>query len=81
MDATTRYSAGTVVPDTGMGAAIEVVDSLWVYSFWAPTSIQFDQAFNNKKFNGFLSLHDISVRPIPVRPHNKNVNESKHKII
>ena len=81
MDATTRYSAGAVLNDTGMDAAIGFLDSHWISPFWVPESIKFDQAFANKVFNDFLSLHDINPRPIPARRHNKNVIESKHKII
>lgn len=33
MDANTRYSSGALVSDTGIGAAIEVVDSLWISPF------------------------------------------------
>ena len=51
MDATTRYSAGTVVNGTGMEAAIGVVDSHWISPFWAPESIQIDQDFANKEFS------------------------------
>ena len=81
MDATTRYSAGIVVPDTGMQTAIEALDPLWISSFWAPISIQYDQVFDINEFNEFFALHDINSRPIPARRHNKNVIESKHKII
>ena len=81
VDASTRYSAGIVVPDTGMQTAIEAFDLLWISLFWAPISIQFDQAFDKKEFNEFLALHGINARPIPAGRHNKDVIESKHKII
>ena len=57
MDATARYSAGAVVPDTGMRAAIGALDSHCMSPFWAPESIQFDQAFASKEFTEFLSWH------------------------
>ena len=81
MDENTRYSALTVAPDTGIEAAIKVLDSLWIYPFCSPTSIQFDQAFNIKEFDDFLSLHNIISRSIPARRHNRNVIDSKHSII
>ena len=62
--------------DTGMEAAIGVLDSHWISPSWAPDSIQFDQAFANKEFSDFLSLHGINPRPIPARRHNKNLIES-----
>ena len=71
MDASTRYSAGLVVPNTGMEAAIEAIGSHWISSFLASTSIQFDQDFANMHFTDFLSLHDIISKPIPARRHNK----------
>ena len=81
IDASGRYSTETAVPDTGMEAAVEFLDSHWISPFWAPSSIQFDQAFDNKEFKRFPSLHDINARPIPARRHNKNFTESKHKIV
>ncbi len=81
MDAATRYSVGAVVPDTGMVSAIDVLDSHWISQFWAPNSMQFDQAFDNEIFKNFLNVYGIESRPIPARRHNKNALESKHKII
>ena len=75
MDATTRYSAVTDVPDSSMETPIEVLDSHRISPFRAPDSIQFDQAFVNKEFNDFLSLHGINPRPVPARRHDKNVIE------
>ena len=81
MDSSTRYSAGSVVPDTSMESAISVLDSHWISPFWAPNAIQFDKAFSNHEFQEFLSLHGINPRSIPARRHNKNVLDSKHKMI
>ena len=80
-DATTRYSVDAVVPDTEMEAAIIVLDSNWIFSFWPPISIQFDQAISNQEFENFLDFHDISARHIPALRHSKNVLESKYKVI
>lgn len=65
MDATTRYSVGAVVSDTGTKATISALDSHWISPFSAPNSIQFDQAFSNQEFENFHHLHGISARPIP----------------
>lgn len=81
MDATTRYSVGSVVPDVGIDNAILTLEAHWISPFWAPESIQCDQAFDNSKFKSYLSIYDISPRPIPARRHNKNVLESKHRIL
>ena len=81
MDATTRYSVGSGVPNTGMEPAIEVLNSHWISHFWTPTATQFDQAFANEMFPDYLKFHGIEPRPIPARHHNKKVLESKHKII
>ena len=83
MDASTRYSAGSVIPNTGMKAAIEALDSHWIFHFWAPNSIQFDQASASKEFIEFLPLHDIIARPVPARRHNKmksNLNTRSSEI-
>ena len=71
MDGTTRYSAGAVIPDTGMKSAIGVLDFFWISPFWAPESIQFDQAFENNELTEFLSLHGIDARPVPGRSQQK----------
>ena len=81
MCASTRYSVGTVVPDVGMESAVNALDSLWISQFWSPKAIQFDQAFHNEIFLKYLNTYGIEARPIPARRHNKNVLESKHKII
>ena len=78
MDATTRYSVGAVVPDTSMQTAIEVLYSNLISPFWAPDSIQFDQAFASKEFNDFLSLHGINPTHVPERCHKKmSLNQNK----
>lgn len=81
MDASTRYSVGSVVQDTSMNSAILLFESLWISAFWEPKAAQFDQAFDNSIFTTYLEKHNIEARPIPARRHNKNVLESKHKII
>ena len=81
MDATTRYSADAVVSDTEMEAAIGVIDSFWISPFWVPNYLQLDRAFSRIELNDFLSLHGINPGPIPARPHNENMIESKHKTI
>ena len=44
-------------------------------------SIVFDRAFENNEFKGYLTLHDIQVRPLPPRRHNKNALESKYRVL
>ena len=81
MDAYTRFPVVSVVPDTGTEFAIAVLDSHWISQFWNPTAIQFDQAFYNEPFHDYLEVFGIEYRPIPARRHNKDVLESKHKVI
>lgn len=81
MDSTSRYSVGAVVESTGMEHAVEVFESLWLSPFWNPHVVLCDQAFNNEIFSSFLRVDDIELRPLPPRRHNKNVLESKHKVI
>ncbi len=45
MDASTRYSEGTVVSDTSMSAAITAFETLWVSPFWAPKALVYGPAF------------------------------------
>eukprot|EP00171_Calliarthron_tuberculosum_P017605 IDg17605t1 len=70
-----------VVPDTSMNFAIEAIESQWISPFWAPEIVLFDLAFNNTNFKKYLSSYSIEPRPIPPRRHNKNVLESKHRVI
>ena len=81
MDAYTRFSVGSVVPDTGTESAIAVLYSHWISQFWTPTAIQFGQAFYNEPFHDYLKVFGIEYRPNPARRHKKDVLESKHKVI
>eukprot|EP00171_Calliarthron_tuberculosum_P001315 IDg1315t1 len=81
MDSVTRYSVGKVVSTTSMIEAIEAFESHWISAFWTPDQCLFDQAFNNDIFKNYLLKLNISPRAIPSRRHNKNVLESKHRII
>ena len=81
MDATTRYSVGAVVPDKSVESTIEVLDTHWISQFCTPTVIQFNVVFANDIFCQYLDANGISPRPIPASRHNKNVLESKHKIL
>ncbi len=49
--------------------------------FWASDAGLYDPAFKNDKFQSYLSKHSIEARPLPPRRHNKNVIESKHRVI
>lgn len=81
MDSSTRYSAGMVVSDLTLQEACSALDVIWFSPFWLPQKILFDPAFNNLDFTSFASNLDINVGPLPPRRHNKNVIESKHRII
>ena len=81
MDSHTRYSSGMVVQSLTMTEAIKVFECQWMSQFWAPKCILFDPAFDNDEFLNYAHTYDIETKPIPPRRHNKNVIESKHKII
>ena len=81
LDAKTRYSAGTVIADTGMNSTIGAVDSHSISPFGPPNLSNLPKAFANKGFTEFLSLHGIKARLAPARRHIKNDIESKHKVI
>ncbi len=81
MDSATRYSAGAVVPDTAMDSAITSLESLWISPFWAFDAVLYDPAFKNDKFQSYLSKHSIEARLLPPTRHNKNVIESKRRVI
>lgn len=81
MDSQTRYSVGAVVPDEKMENAVELIDTLWFSPFWVPRKVIFDQAFNNSEFLEFAKHNQFETVALPPRRHNKNVIESKHKII
>jgi len=81
MKATVRYSAGGSVPDTSVKHAIVSFETHWVAPFWHPGTVIFDPAFNNSIFTSYLRKCDIELRSLPPRRHNRNVFESKHRII
>ena len=81
MDATTRYSAGAVLNDTGMEAAIGVLESHWIPPFVLLTPHNLIKLLPIK--SSMISYHFTAL--IRARflhgPTIKNVIESKHKII
>jgi len=81
MCSSTRYSVGAEVPDTTIDKSIACLEAHWISQFWPPNEILYDPAFETQMFNDYVKLYDISTRPIPPRRHNKNVIESKHRII
>ena len=58
MDSATQYSAGAVVADTGMEAAIGALDSYWISRFELLTPYNLIKLLSND----FLSLHGINPR-------------------
>ena len=81
MDTKSRYSVGAVVENTNMIDAIEVFESIWLSEFWTPETVAFDQAFKTELFCQFLKKYNVEQRPYPARRHNKNLIESKHRVI
>lgn len=81
MDSATRYSAGAVVQTTNMEDAIIAFDSHWVSQFWTPENVLYDPAFHNEEFKSYLLQLGSECKAIPPRRHNKNVLESKHRVI
>jgi len=81
MDSSSRYSAGMVVPNTSMSHAVSALETVWINPFWTPEAVVYDRAFKNSEFEEYLQQIGASGRPIPARRHNKNVLESKHKIL
>lgn len=81
MDATTRYSAGSVVSSPNTADTITVFEAVWIAQFWAPSHVLGDNAFSNNEFKQYLDSHGITFRSIPPRRHNKNVLESKHRVL
>ncbi|PXF44010.1 hypothetical protein BWQ96_06243 [Gracilariopsis chorda] len=81
MDADTRYSAGIIVPNTSMAHAISAFEAVWISPFWIPAAVLFHPAFQSDPFTSYLNSLGIHPRPILPRRHNKNVLESKHKVI
>lgn len=64
-----------------MHDAIPEFESKWLSEFWPPTEVQGDMAFHNPEFTKYLTVYDIRFRSVPPRRHNKNVLESKHRIL
>lgn len=50
MDATSRYSAGLLVPDITMINEISAFETVWIFASWAPDTVLFDPAFDKDAF-------------------------------
>ena len=81
MDAVSRYSSGCVVDTPNMEPAIDAFDSTWISQFWSPGAVVADKAFQNSEFTEYLQAQHIKIHPIPLRRHNKNVLDSKYRVI
>ena len=81
MDPITRIFSRAVVPDTSRKSAIEVLDIHWMYKFWTPAAIKFDQAFANNIFCQYLDVNGTTTQSIPTRSITENVLEYKHKLV
>ena len=81
MDASTRYSHGAVVESTNIAEAILYFEMLWATRYGYPNNIVYDKAFDCAEFKEYISKTGIIGNPVPSRRHNKNVLESKHKVL
>ncbi|CAN8074685.1 unnamed protein product [Agarophyton chilense] len=81
MDTVSRYSVGSVVPDTTISSAIVSFDSQWILPFGPPGKVFYDPAFKTVELKKYLSGYGIDTKSLHLRRRNKNVIESNHRII
>lgn len=81
MDGATRLSTGAVVDTTTMTETIHMFEMLWVSRFGYPEAVVIDKAFDNDEFSAYIKSAGINKLSVPARRHNKNVLESKHKVL
>lgn len=80
-DSALRYYTGAIVEDRFINKAITAFEAYWITPFWNPSTVVFDRPFENIAFTLYLTDENIEERSLPPRRHNKEVLESKHKII
>lgn len=66
----TRFFAAVVVKTLAMQETILALETNWISPYFTPEAIQFDQAFNNRKFQRCWREHGIISRLIFARRHN-----------
>lgn len=81
MDTSTRLSHGTVVQTRSFAEAIEFFELVLVSQYGYSKSILADQAFNTDEFTEYANSVGMKLLPVPSRRHNKNVLESKHRVL
>lgn len=81
MDSSSRYSSGALVADTSKINSIRINDEHCIIPFWSPETNIYDQAFNMDAFRAFMCPRDIAGRQIAPRRHEKNMLESKHRVL
>ena len=64
MDSASRYSVGTLVPDTSMLQAVTAFEAHWVSQFWAPTKVLFDPGFKGIELTKYLQ--DVGIARMAV---------------
>lgn len=81
MDVATRYSSGAVVEFTGMEAVIYELNLCWLAQFWPLATSRGHTDSTSTVFVDFIKSHDIELRPVPSRTHEKNTNNARHSTI
>ena len=81
MDSCTRFSQGAIVTTRTVHDAIDHFELIWVSQNGYPKSLLADQAFITGEFKRYAESVGVNLLPVPSRRHNKNVLESKHRVL
>ena len=81
MDSSTRLSQGAIVTTKTVREAIDHFEMIWVSQYGYPESLLADQAFITDEFKRYADSVGMNLLPVPSRRHNKNVLESKHRVL
>lgn len=73
MDTATRFSTALVVSTTSIEEAMYAFKLIQILQFWPPEHIHADGAFHTDALIPLLLQYDIKLRPVPPRPHEKNM--------
>lgn len=70
-DTGTGFTEMEITADRNMETIIRVVETGWICKHGAPKAISADDEYNRKPLRQYLSAHEVTFKPRPVRRHNK----------
>lgn len=61
--------------------ALYTLKTIRFHQFWPPDAVHANGALQNKRFENYVSSHDIRLHPVPSRRHRNSMTEPRHRVV